>query len=100
MKNLPTYAVVCAVLLGSIPTVALADTVAIPIGEQTNRNATNIPRSGMKKHTVERNFGNPIQRHAPIGDPPISSWVYNGYTVYFEFDTVIHTVVDHSPQHL
>jgi hypothetical protein len=29
-----------------------------------------------------------------VGDPPISRWVYDHFTVYFEYDKVLHSVVN------
>ena len=51
------------------------------------------PGSGMKAAQVESRFGAPESKVAAVGDPPISRWVYPGYTVYFEGDSVITTVV-------
>jgi hypothetical protein len=42
---------------------------------------------------VEMKFGSPESRFAPVGDPPISRWSYPAFTVYFEHNRVIHTVV-------
>ncbi len=52
------------------------------------------PHRGMTMHAVETKFGAPQQRHEAVGEPPISRWDYSGYTVFFEKDRVIHTVVD------
>lgn len=41
---------------------------------------------------VERVMGAPQQMLPPIGEPPITRWVYDDYTVYFEFDRMIHAV--------
>jgi hypothetical protein len=51
------------------------------------------PARGASKDQVEKQFGAPTERVAPVGDPPISSWVYPGFTVYFEYDHVIHSVL-------
>lgn len=53
---------------------------------------TSTPVRGTSKALVARQFGEPAQRVAAVGDPPISSWVYPGFTVYFEYDHVIHAV--------
>jgi hypothetical protein len=31
-----------------------------------------------------------------VGEPPISRWEYTGYTVYFEHDLVLHSVIQHA----
>ncbi|HEX9206600.1 MAG TPA: hypothetical protein VF851_00055 [Steroidobacteraceae bacterium] len=51
------------------------------------------PTRGMSKAQVEKKFGEPTQRVAAVGQPPISSWVYPAFTVYFEYDHVIHAVL-------
>jgi hypothetical protein len=55
--------------------------------EQANR-----PVRGMSMEKVEALFGAPIQRAAPVGEPPITRWEYPGFVVYFEHHLVIHTV--------
>lgn len=72
-----------------------ADTVKIPVGQQM-ASEEDTPRMGMKKEEVERRYGTPLRRKAPVGDPPISRWDYAGYSVYFEGNTVLHTV--HKPE--
>jgi hypothetical protein len=42
---------------------------------------------------VESAFGAPTNRHAAVGDPPITRWDYPGFAVYFEYQHVIHSVV-------
>ena len=42
---------------------------------------------------VLQRFGEPQQRLGPVGEPPISHWVYPDFVVYYEYDRVIHAVV-------
>ena len=42
---------------------------------------------------VESKYGSPVSKKAAVGDPPISRWEYQGFTVYFENDRVIHAVL-------
>ncbi len=51
------------------------------------------PTRGMTKGRVESKFGAPESRQAPVGDPPITRWEYEGFIVYFEYQYVLHTVV-------
>ena len=51
-----------------------------------------LPGRGMTTDQVEERFGSPSEKIAPVGEPPISRWVYNGFIVYFEYDHVIHAV--------
>jgi hypothetical protein len=72
---------------------ALAETVVVD--DQVVVRASDIarPAPGMKMDVVEKRFGEPTERHAAVGAPPISRWDYAGYSVFFEKDRVIHTVV-------
>lgn len=51
------------------------------------------PVAGMSMKQVLQQFGEPITRVPPVGEPPISRWEYDRYTVYFEHQYVIHSVV-------
>lgn len=51
------------------------------------------PMRGLNKAQVEQKFGAPTERVAAVGRPPISSWVYPSFIVYFEYDLVLHAVV-------
>jgi len=81
-----------AVLLGSVAVVAQADTLLIDRREAGE--ASPHPGRGELMDKVEAQFGPPLHRVGPVGDPPITRWVYDGYTVYFEHSHVITTVVN------
>ena len=51
------------------------------------------PMRGTTQAQVEAKWGQPVSRKAAVGDPPISSWEYSNFTVYFEYDRVIHAVL-------
>jgi hypothetical protein len=53
-----------------------------------------VPQNGQSKAEVEAAFGAPQARTDPVGDPPITSWTYQRWTVYFEFDHVLFTVLN------
>lgn len=71
-----------------------ADTLEVSVSKQAPE-MQNIsrPHNGMDKADVERVFGAPYAVNGPIGEPPITSWSYDKFTVYFEFDTVLHSVL-------
>ena len=86
-----------------VPVLALGteyEVIEIPVGEQGARYA-NVPRPerGMSSATVIVRFGEPLSKTAPVGQPPISRWHYQHFTVYFEDDTVIDSVLPHTPVH-
>jgi hypothetical protein len=53
------------------------------------------PRGGASMDAVRAGFGEPSSVQSPVGDPPITRWIYPDYTVYFEYDRVIEVVVHH-----
>jgi hypothetical protein len=52
----------------------------------------NTPRRGISQADVLKRFGKPYSKEAAVGKPPISSWSYGSYDVYFEGNLVLHTV--------
>ena len=71
-----------------------AETIAVDDQVAVRNSDVNCPGRGMTMKTVEEKFGAPQERHEAVGQPPISRWDYHGFTVFFENDRVIHTVVD------
>lgn len=53
-----------------------------------------MPIRGMTKEAVRLQYGEPNQMIPAVGKPPISRWVYGRYSVYFEGDYVIHSVIN------
>ena len=51
-----------------------------------------LPKAGMTMSSVQARFGTPTQKLTPIGRPPISRWQYPHFTVYFEYDHVVHSI--------
>ena len=68
-----------------------ADTLTIP-GHSESGEVQLMPRRGISMEAVLEEYGEPDQRYGPIGEPPISEWVYGGFRVYFEHQTVLHTI--------
>ena len=81
--------------------VASADTlVAEAVAKDPQNSAAGLvrPKSGVSMAQVEQKFGPPATQIPQVGDPPITRWVYDRFTVYFENDRVIHSVVHREPQ--
>lgn len=89
-----TACVLAATLgLGALPAGALqADVLLIEEVRQAGR--MDVPRNGASKEDVRARFGDPVKTHAAVGDPPITRWDYNGWSVYFEYDRVLFTVLE------
>jgi len=65
------------------------------IEEVRERMQRDLPANGLTKDQVEQRYGAPGERRAPVGDPPISRWLYEEYSVYFENELVIESVLHH-----
>ena len=75
--------------------VALAQTVEVPVGQQGATNASvPRPKGGLTMDQVTAKYGQPVKKMAAVGNPPITRWIYDKYTVYFENNRVIHSVLN------
>jgi len=86
--------VLTLVLLSSIAfwaSTASADVLLIEEVRQADNMA--VPANGLSMAEVEAQFGSPGSKQGPVGDPPITQWVYDRWSVYFEFDKVLFTVL-------
>ena len=63
------------------------------IDEVRQAESMELPKNGQNKAAIEARFGTPDQKIPAVGDPPISSWKYGKYSVYFEYDLVLFTVL-------
>jgi hypothetical protein len=72
---------------------ATADVLLIE--EVRERMSRDLPKNGLTTAEVEERYGAPTQRARPVGDPPITRWTYDDYSVYFEYDIVIDSVLHH-----
>lgn len=86
-----------AALSWALPSLASAEVVKIGVGQQSNKTQIHGPTKGANKASVQAQFGNPKESYSAVGDPPISRWVFDQFTVYFEYDHVVHSVAHHVP---
>ncbi|HEY8521223.1 MAG TPA: hypothetical protein VIN61_14170 [Gammaproteobacteria bacterium] len=80
-------------LLTGAVSCASADVLLLDGLEMARQTADSRPARGMTMQRVEARFGTPDARSGPVGDPPITRWDYPGFSVYFEYEHVIHAVV-------
>lgn len=80
-------------------TLALVLAIATPVIAQSLLKANDqaaasrpMPTRGMTMDQVEANFGTPTVRRSAVGDPPITRWEYDRFTVFFEYRHVVHSV--------
>lgn len=75
-----------------------AEQVAIPLGQQGKAWNVKTPTTGATMDQVEQRYGAPLSTTGPVGEPPIYTWDYDNFLVYFEDDRVIHSVVKYQPK--
>ncbi|MFN3582080.1 MAG: phosphodiesterase [Pseudomonas sp.] len=100
MKALITLVSASALSLGLMAAapMAAADNLVIPLGQQAAQTSTSLPQRGLSTAAVSQRYGEPASRHPAVGQPPITRWDYADFSVYFEYDKVIHSVRQHRRQ--
>ena len=73
--------------------------IKVPVSGQGSRNKLELPVAGMKKDEVKNKWGQPNSIRNAVGNPPISSWKYDDFSVYFEHGHVIRSVIKPSKKH-
>ena len=69
-----------------------AETLVVGDQVQLRPVSIDLPRPGSSMTAVEMQFGAPKTRHDAVGKPPITRWDYDGFSVYFEYQHVVHAV--------
>ncbi len=87
-------------LIVSLP--VLAEELALPIVAPPAVAPIALPAKGSSMQAVSRQFGQPRQRHPAAGGdtpkhPPITRWDYDGFSVFFENQHVVHAVRPDAP---
>ena len=82
---------VLALVWALVAATSVADVLLIEEVRQADR--MQVPANGQTKAEVEARFGAARKQHEPVGDPPITQWEYDGWSVYFEHDLVLSTVL-------
>jgi len=88
---------VLAIAALSIGNIARAETLLVERVQQER--GIPLPTRGMSMTQVEKQFGVPASKLTPAGGdaplhPTINRWAYDSFTVYFERDHVISSVVN------
>jgi len=91
--------ILAALLCGcALASAAVAETLVVNDQVQVRESQVDRPKRGLTMDQVEKQFGAPATRHPTVGgssaqQPPITRWDYNGFSVFFERDRVVHSVV-------
>lgn len=89
----PLYIALASASFVAIPNV-IADEVAVPVGVQGNQ-GIQTPGRSWTQSKVQESFGAPQSLRGPVGEPAITVWNYGEFSVYFEYDRVLHSVIHH-----
>ena len=95
-KILSFSSILALLSLGLLMSSANAETITIGLGKQ-GLSSVKMPERGATRESVENAFGEPNSVTPPIGTPPITTWHYPNFSVYFEENYVIHAVKRHTP---
>jgi hypothetical protein len=87
-----TFTAISLCLAGLATAPALAAQTLEMANPPAAATAVATPARGQTMAQVEGQFGAPTERFAPVGQPPITRWVYADKIVYFEYDHVVHAV--------
>jgi hypothetical protein len=68
-----------------------ADVLLIEEVRQAER--MDVPANGMSMDDVRARFGDPSSKNAAVGDPPITRWDFDSWSVYYEYGLVLFTVL-------
>ena len=89
IKLLLPFSILCCL---SLPVVA--EEIIIPVGQQAvEKQSIERPKLGNTQDQVRERFGDPQDWTDAVGEPPISSWEYQDFMVYFEHNLVLHSVL-------
>jgi len=91
--------ILAALLCGcALASAAVAETIVVNDQVHVRDSQVERPKRGLTMDEVEKQFGAPSTRHQAVGgssqqQPPITRWDYTGFSVVFERDRVIDSVI-------
>ncbi|MFT3905722.1 MAG: hypothetical protein QM718_05410 [Steroidobacteraceae bacterium] len=90
--KITTAALIASMGLGLGSAVARAETIVVNDQVTVRPSSVATPTRGITMASVEKKFGAPAEKHAAVGKPPITRWDYPTFSVFFEYERVIHAV--------
>jgi len=90
-KKRATIGALLIALFGLLAGNSFADVLLID--EVRASKSKGLPENGLSMQVVENRWGAPKNRVNAVGEPPITRWDYADYSVYFEHDMVITSVL-------
>jgi len=96
LKQLASVLAFTGILNAMSSGMAAADVLMIDVINQRPQNSPDglkRPDRMMTMDQVQAGYGAPDTRYDAVGDPPITRWEYGSYSVYFEYQWALETVV-------
>lgn len=99
LRSLGLLAMALAIATFALPSLAHADTLLI---ERVQRSEmVPHPKNGTSMAAVRSSLGEPVSQVGPVAGnkpqhPRITGWVYPRFTVYFERERVLYSVINQS----
>jgi len=90
--KITTAALIASMGLGLGGAVAQAETIVVNDQVTVRPSSVAKPARGITMASVEKKFGAPAEKHPAVGKPPITRWDYPTFSVFFEYERVIHAV--------
>ncbi len=90
MKQIAPLVLITA--LFAMPPLAVGDVLLLDTIVEASASIPH-PGRGQSMEQVYNKFGQARQEIPAVGKPPITRWIYEKFTVYFEYDRVIKTVI-------
>jgi hypothetical protein len=82
---------ICILALPASADVLLIDSInSAPINSEEG---IPRPKRSMSMDQVSQRFGQPLTSYPSVGEPPITRWDYSNYSVFFEYDLVLTSVL-------
>ncbi|MGD9171804.1 MAG: hypothetical protein PVI97_17410 [Candidatus Thiodiazotropha sp.] len=84
-------ALICMLALPASADVLLIDSInSAPLNSEEG---VPRPKRSMSMDQVSQRYGQPLAAHPSVGEPPITRWDYSNYSVFFEYDLVLTSVL-------
>ena len=84
------YRILFILIISNVSCLSFADVLIIKRIEQEQ--SIDMPSRGLLMNQVINRYGKPITKRQPVGNPPITEWQYENFSVYFERQWVINSV--------
>ncbi len=82
-----------SVALLVFPATGMSEVLLIDAVKAEQKSSIPRPQNGDDMVEVEHRFGPPKAKQGPVGNPPITRWDYENFSVYFEHDKVLTAVL-------